>query len=405
MKRVVLVFPNQTELEDVQAYTKYVNAEYRKKDMISLGMLWVAAAVRHAVDLTYIDANILNLSNRQLLPRILDCKPDIVGFGGTFSEWPQARRMSAECRKRGIVTVYGGSNATTRPEKHRQYFDHVVIGRGEEAFAKICGVEARIAKEPARDLAPMEKYMRSQWPHIFPQPMDVVMAAQGCPYDCRFCSSQYIWNRKYQFRPLADVEDEIKQLVSTYGTKSIFFREDNLTINKNYLKSVCNMMSRLNLGWLCQSRVTSIDEQTVRMMKDSGCLMICCGFESANDTTLQYIRKRQTFADVQNAIGVFNKVDIIYAAGLMVGVLNEGEREIRNTLEFFYELRKSNLYQTKWVQRFVGYPVSEMYYEMIEKNLVAYNWQDGELLIPHTRHLRAHEVDAILDEYKGRKHG
>jgi len=423
---VVLIYPNQTELDDLLRKHPHAGVEYRVNPHISLGMLsLVSNIIGHRV--TYLDNNIAKFSNGDLIKWLSKESPDVVGFGGTFTEWPQARRVSQVLRNQGVVTVYGGSNATVRPEKHIKHFDYVARGLAEKSFQQlldeldkgnkeigipgICfkagnlsSIEAPVYElnldelnPPDRSFVDITKYRRDLSPMPLPEPVDIVMSTRGCPFDCKFCSSKTIWNRRHNKRSVDLVIEEIKGMMEQYGTRSIHFREDNFVIDKKRLIDMCFGLKHLDIKWICQMRIDSVDETMLRMMKDSGCVGVTCGFKSANDSTLEYIRKGFRTKDIREAIDTFGRVGLYWLGGFMVGVLNEGEKEIIRTLTYAREIgKKPYSLQQLGAMRFVGIPVSETYREMISSNLVEYDWQDGELLVSGTHKLTAKEVDSLM---------
>jgi radical SAM superfamily enzyme YgiQ (UPF0313 family) len=230
-------------------------------------------------------------------------------------------------------------------------------------------------------------------------PTDVVITSRGCPFDCRFCSSQYIWDRRYLKRSVDSVMRELQYMKDVYGTRSVHFREDNLTVDKKRLWDLCSRLQSAGLDWTCQSRVNSLDLETVQVMKDAGCKLISCGFESVNDSTLQYVRKRQTARQVIDTIEIFELVGIPFTGAFLVATPNEGKREILNTIRFVEEVAKLPHSRTPAVvNRFVGIPISDLYLRIIEDGLVEYNWCDGELLFPRTYTLTSAEVDEFIRE-------
>ena len=133
------------------------------------------------------------------------------------------------------------------------------------------------------------------------------------------------------------------------------------------------------------------------MMKKSGCKVICAGFESANDPTLQYIDKGFQFKDVVHAIENLEREEMVYGGGFVVGAPNEGEKEIEKTLLFTRNVSQlPHSFVPRGAGRIVGWPVSEMYNEMLANDLVEYNWQDGECLIPRTYKLSAKQVESCI---------
>jgi radical SAM superfamily enzyme YgiQ (UPF0313 family) len=393
--------------------------------MINLGMLYLVSAIKDVCDVEYIDNNIQKLSTEDLINYLISRKPDIVCFGGTLTEWVQAKDVANKLQERNITTVYGGSNATANPEKHVKYFDYVFRGWAENALvnfltsvigsprwrnfnSSICwedhivepdfNLDINSLKYPARDLIDLNNYKRTQFNGLVNSPVDIVVASRGCPFSCKFCSSKSIWKQNYRLRSAEDVLWEIRYMKEVFGTKTIHFREDNLTINKNFLEELCRGLSDLKIDWICQSNLKVLDKETILMMKSAGCKVICCGFESANDSTLEFANKGFRFADVCKIISTFEECKIHYSGGFMVGLLNEGEAEITKTLAF---TRTINKYPYSLIPRgagrFVGWPTSEMYNEIKNSNnLIAYDWEDGEQFIPNTYKLTAHQVEDCI---------
>jgi radical SAM superfamily enzyme YgiQ (UPF0313 family) len=416
------VYPNQTHLDELSSRWKYPNVRPRYNPIVQLGLSYLYSVTKKYHTAYYIDNNLRKLKDQALFQWIIDRRPEVVGFGGTLSEWPQASTVAAMLREKNITTIYGGSNATANPEKHVKYFDFVMRGYAEESFLGflhgfrqhvpgLCWsghivnpcllLDSKTLNEtlPYRSRTLLNMYRRSD-ASICPSPVDVVMSSRGCPFACRFCSSKSIWGQRYLERDIDSVIDEVLYMKETHGTKTIHFREDNFTVNKKRLATLCAAMHATGLKWICQSRLKSLDKDTIHMMKSCGCVLVCIGFESANDFTLEYLNKGHTLADILRVVKILETEKLHYSGGLMAGVLNEGEDEIKNTLEFAKWLNKqSHSFVPRGAGRFVGFPVSETYHEMLNDGLVEYNWQDGELLIPNTRKLSAQQVEQCFDKW------
>ena len=419
--RIALVYPNQTELDDLLDKYRYLPG-YRPKPIVPLGMLYLCSNIGHEVK--FIDNNIKKFTNEKLFQKTMKFKPDIVGFGGTMMEWVQARKVAKFLKEVNIPTIYGGPNATVNSEKHIRYFDYVVRGEGEVTLkelldclqeggnpSKVKGLwfrkNSNIVKNPDRpfirnldglnypdrDIINLNDYSRET---IFPtaKPADIVLSTRGCPYDCHFCSSKYFWQQTYRTRDVGEVIKEIKFMMDKYGSKTIHFREDNFTVQKGRVLNFCDELERMGIEWVCQSRVDDVDEELVNRMKDSGCKGISFGFESANDHTLKYLKKGITVAQSIRAIDICEKIGMNWSGGFMVGVLNETRKDINTTLAFVGRVRKNpHSFLPPGAARFLGFPVSETYFEMERKVLVEHSWQDGELLVPRTYYLSANDVE------------
>ena len=414
--KIVLVYPDHTNLEELTAYTPFPIASTTMKPYTQpLGMLYLISNLVYPV--TFIDNSIRHLNDNELIREIHNNNPDIVGFGGTCLEYPQARRVAQNLK---IPTIYGGPNAMARSEKHIKYFDYVLRGEGEYALnsllsylekgkkPKTLGVWTKKRKnEDGKFESELDNFAfpwrgnitdyKRQIGFTNRTPCDVVMSSRGCPFNCHFCSSMF--KKHYHQRTPENVIKEIKKLIENYGTQAVWFCEDNFTVNKRWVRELCKLIKPLNLDWFTQGRSNSVDIETLEIMKDAGCKKISFGFESVNESTLNYINKGITAEQNKRAVEICETVKMNWTAGLMVGVLNEGKREIDNTFRFAEELKKKSHCIYIQIARFYGIPVAKTYLEMIDKGLVGFNWQDGELLIAGTYHLTAKQVDKIMMEH------
>ena len=65
-------------------------------------------------------------------------------------------------------------------------------------------------------------------------PMVTLITSRGCPFRCNFCVyPQTLFGRKYRFRSIADVADEMEFVLREFpAVKSIFFEDDTLTAHR-----------------------------------------------------------------------------------------------------------------------------------------------------------------------------
>ena len=134
--KVVLVFPHITKLDELSDwwYPPASKRKEKRKVIIPLGMLYLCSSIQANHEAVFIDNSVHRLSDDQLVDLCLKHEPDVVGFGGTCLEWPQASSVAGKIKSRShkILTVYGGPNATARTEKHVRYFDYVFRGMAEK---------------------------------------------------------------------------------------------------------------------------------------------------------------------------------------------------------------------------------------------------------------------------------
>lgn len=393
--KIVLVHPAVTRLNEMvgYSYARTIARKSRRRRIMPTGLLSLYCNSEHQTH--FIDNRIDNLSNEALATRCMELigkGEGIVGFGGTCMEQPQAAAVARMLNRR-ITTVYGGPNATARPEKHVRDFDFVVSGHGLGAFRRLADGDdlSDIAGISSGDdiVGPAfpTNISRYRWPTEADVPeryrghydFNAIISSIGCPFACRFCSSQTIWQRYTFFRDAEEVLAEVA------GKPFVEFRDDNFTFDKQRLEYFCTELKRMGIRWACQSRVTSLDEDTIVMMRQSGCRKVSCGFESYNDVTLEAIGKGHTVKQIDQVRADCQRHRLKIVGGWVVGFPHEGEDEIKQTVA---------VARGKIVP-LLGFPVSAIYRQIIDEGLVEHDWCDGEVLFPRTRTLSRKRVEEL----------
>lgn len=171
--------------------------------------------------------------------------------------------------------------------------------------------------------------------------------------------------RQYRYFSASWVLEEIEQLVYTYGAKGIYFREDNFTVNPKRVFEICNgiLERKLDIRWVCESRVDLISYSLLNKMRQAGCETIWFGIESGSQRILDYLNKGITIEQVERAVQLCRKAGIKIGASFMIGIPGETIREMKMTLELAKKLKPDYC----WFNVFVGLPNSPLYEEIIRK--------------------------------------
>lgn len=381
--------------------------------LVPLGILYLISNSSKKID--FIDNRITRYSDEELYNKLKNF--DVVGFGGTVTEVKQAKNVAKLLRESGVITIYGGPNATLNYSQYVNNFDIIVKGEGEITFEEvlnslenqepldnILGIvykkddkivhnpdrsyiqDLDILKYPAREILDLEKYSRSKSTYLNKSPMDTVLSSRGCPFMCTFCASKLIWKRTYRKRHVEIVIEEIKYLMDNFGTKSIYFREDLFTMSREWVLNFCERVKSLDIEWMCESRVDTVDKEVLRAMKDAGCTGMWFGIESCSNTTLKLIKKCFTIEQVKNTIKHCNEVGITCGGVFIFGFPHETREDI---LFNFKEAKKLGLNRIGF-SRLIGFPRSELYDLFRKEGLDRYEYEG--IIVPDTRYMHADEV-------------
>jgi glycosyltransferase involved in cell wall biosynthesis/radical SAM superfamily enzyme YgiQ (UPF0313 family)/spore maturation protein CgeB len=295
-----------------------------------------------------------------------------------------------EMRQRGFWNgkiIAGGPHASVSPETIPPFVDHIVIGEGEHAIRDIVEgkVKERIVRYPAienLDELPMPAWdyfaeMPYEWGgNWLPEaPVFTMNTSRGCPFSCTFCSVCSIWGKRYTYFSAERVVNDIEHLISEYGARGIYFREDNFTLRRDRLVRFCNLLIERNIRipWVCESRVSNLDRELVALMARAGAVGFYFGVESGSQRLLDFMKKGISVEQIRNAFRWCHEFDIKTAASVIVGVPTETEEDLGLTLALLKEIRPT----VTWYNIFVGIPDSELYRYAKNNNLVEFTDDRG----------------------------
>ena len=215
-----------------------------------------------------------------------------------------------------IKIIMGGFHPTACPDETSEFADSVIVGDAEPVWAQVIE-DLRNNDLKPRYISP-NSYMLSfakMDKSIFGNKkyanIGVVQWKRGCAFNCNFCSVRSFYKSCVLERDIDDVISEIKNMKE----KMLFITDDNLLHNKEKLKDFLIKLSPLKKKWACQVSINiTSDDELLRLMAKSGCIVMLIGFESLSVKNLIEIGKKQNVAnsDYEKAIKK------IYSHGIMI---------------------------------------------------------------------------------------
>jgi anaerobic magnesium-protoporphyrin IX monomethyl ester cyclase len=379
--------------------------------MPPLGIAWLAAVVEkkgHRVKI--LDAHAEGITVREIPQWVRDNGPfDLVGITATTPLITTAMETVRAVKSNfpSCRVVLGGVHPTVLPEEALSdpAVDAVVRGEGEltvsdiaaeKPFDDIQGISYRkdgtivhnpdrkliadldTLPFPAYHLLPMSKY-RPAAGAARRTPATSVLATRGCPGRCTFCYR--IFGHHLRVRSGRKVAEEVKMLQEQYGIKEVCFYDDTFTAVRREVREFCLGIQdlRLDLTWSCFSRIDTFDEDTFRIMKESGCHQVMFGVETGNREILKNINKRQDPDAVEGVIRSCQRLGLDVRAAFMLGNPGETEESIRENIRYAVHLAPDlALFNIA-----TPYPGTEMF-EWAERNdfLRTKNWDEYDLSAP-----------------------
>ena len=368
--------------------------------VLPLGLAYVAAALDKAgFQVEILDNYLLEKPIADVKREIERLNPEIVGItcsSATYSRCVETAKAVKETLPSCKVVV-GGWHPSYEPDSMLQHpeIDYVVMGEGERAMVELatsiskgeddqaigvaCRHNGKIVKTapkfisnlddlpfPALHLLPLHLYVRSI-EYLNVKPVDTMSIVRGCPYNCTFCETRQLWGTACRTFSPPRVMEEIKHLMANYGTKGIYFVNDNFTIRKKETAELCALIRKNNLDieWVCDTRVDLISRDLLREMKAAGCKTICFGGESGSPRILEKVNKGVTLEQTEHALKMCREEGIHTSCSFMLGIPGETPSDWKATFKFVKKL------DPDWCRFnvFVAVPGSSLYDEVLQKGL------------------------------------
>jgi radical SAM superfamily enzyme YgiQ (UPF0313 family) len=332
-------------------------------------------------------------------------RPEVVGISTITATVKRAYELADECRAHGIPVVLGGPHVTFLPEEALAHAGLVVRGEGEGAMNALLDLwseglvevtDPRHADVPNlswRDRGGVFRHNpQTSWItdlDALPVPdfsladgtadcviggkkTVMVQTSRGCPFDCSFCSVTGMFGKKFRYRSVEAILEELRQ----YNTRDhfVFFCDDNFTANKQRARELLEAMiaEDFRFAWSTQVRTDlARDPDLVRLMKRAGCHTVFIGFESVNPASLKEMKKNQNLEDIRRAIQVVQGARIHIHGMFVFGFEGDNWETVEATVRFARQTRLTSAQ----LLILTPLPGSELYQKLqAEGRITSYDW-------------------------------
>jgi len=206
-------------------------------------------------------------------------------------------------------------------------------------------------------------YAICQYPEV------TIVTARGCPHRCTYCVyPQTFQGRRYRTRSAENVAQEFQYIAETFPfVKEIFIEDDTFTIDKNRCREISGMLIESNnrINWTANARA-DVDFETLEMMREAGCRLLCVGVESGNQRVLDNMKKGISLKRIRTFFRDAKRAGILIHGCFMVGNRGDNRGTLEGTLNFAKELNPD----TAQFFPLMVYPGTEAYRWAKQENLI-----------------------------------
>jgi len=363
-----------------------------------------------------------NTSTEDMAEAIRDLKPTAVGMSVITSQEITLFANLAGFIKNsfpGLPIIWGGIHPSLNAEQcaREEYIDHIITGQAEvtfpdvvlklasgQAFPKIINgssVKDMDAYAPRWDKIDITKF-------VFPEEYSVhsqdkieydrhdrkkksnifyyFITSRGCVYNCTFCSEplgainrtedgKRNWHA-HSFEWVRDQVAYIKRELDKKGIRldGIGIWDDMFWVDMARAERILDYLKSQDIGYFIEARADQLlrdDARLLRKLSETGCIQVFVGAESADQDTLNYLRKGTKFTDYIKLIGLGERYHVAVRLSLIIGFPGETDESVNKTLDFAQEIVAANRYASiSGPKIFTPYPGTVEFSRAVARGLI-----------------------------------
>ncbi len=312
---------------------------------------------------------LLNKFKTFLLHTIKKEAPDIIGFSSSTSNHIWNIEIANFLKEHfTIPIIFGGYHTTMAPDYviKQPAVDMICVGEGEGIITKLMDTIVH-----HKDLTKIENIWFKKDGKIIKNAMapliqdldslpfldtsfDInssntyyILGSRGCPYQCTYCCNNYLksiyrnWG-KVRFRSVEKIIEEIEMGIKKQGKISLIeFMDDIFAISNDRIKKLgCTINKRFNLPYSILISPNLINEEGIKILKDTNCSLVRFGLQTANEDIRKIILKRtESNEKVKNIADWCHKYGLDFSIDHIFYLPGETKENLIESLRFYNEIR------------------------------------------------------------------
>ncbi len=223
--------------------------------------------------------------------------------------------------------------------------------------------------------------------HLYYKPAAYTMVGRDCWHPtCTFCSWTTLWPN-FGTRPAQSLLDEVGMILDKYQVREIFDDTGTFPIG-SFLKKFCEGMVERGYSdrvfFSCNMRVDALRQPEYEMMAGAGFRLIKLGIESANQATLDRIKKGTTVEDLVRGCKEAKQAGLSPHLTTMVGYPWETSDDTKRTLDMARSLFNDGYADTIQATIVMPYPGTPLFDEAAREGWLRYgsDWAKYDMTRP-----------------------
>lgn len=168
-------------------------------------------------------------------------------------------------------------------------------------------------------------------------------ASKGCVARCTFC---HRWDAGIRYIPVPVLMERIDFCIKQYNIGFINFADENFGTDRKWLAHFTEEIKKRDLLWRVGGmRVNTVTAESIKKMKEAGCISILYGMESGSQKILDVMEKVTKVEQNYNTLKWMAENNLPTIVQLIIGMPGEDSTTIEETSDFvsyFVQLSRNN---------------------------------------------------------------
>jgi len=271
--------------------------------------------------------------------------------------------------------IAGGPHATEFSEASLAVFDALVVGEGEGLMVQALrdiqqgslqrmyqtdrAVDVNAYPVPSRRFLARSAVARKKMLTLKHKPgyddlwSTTVLFSRGCPYQCAFCAMPSMrMGQGIRYRRPDLVAREIEYLKRDYGIQGISLLDEIcVPPQRDHAFAHFEAIGSTDIMWRGQCRVDGITSELAQVLRQSGCVAMGLGVESAWQPSLDAVRKNIKVERAKQTIRILKENDIEVRLYMIFGLPGEPPDIQERTWSFIQETDPDIVYLSLFTVR------------------------------------------------------
>lgn len=161
----------------------------------------------------------------------------------------------------------------------------------------------------------------------------------GCPFTCSFCAVVPIYEARWKAKSAKTVYKDVKYIKDNWGADAVEFHDNNFFVSEKRAVEFARLIKPENMTWWGMARIDTMSkfkDESLAIIRESGCKCIFFGAESGNNSILEQMDKggTQTGEQILEFAARLKKFDIIPEYSFVLGTPAPTPEKVQEQIDF-----------------------------------------------------------------------